>query len=184
MGMVARAPVSLALNGGPVDQTPDRRGERLVAVDRIGNFGAAFLLHDGLTGDWVVDAALYALDGDGWHAMSSGGMTLGGWNDESGRVPSATGWEWGVLWTLGTSGQAVEGDAGTDLKVMAVPGFAARTVAAIRVESPGVDSHYLSIQPPLSSFIAVVVAPEVTAVTLVAIDQAGEILERRTIEAA
>lgn len=131
--------VDMALNGGPVDQTSDGAGRRLIAVDRVGSFGAAFFLTLSESGDWVVDAALYALKGDRWQAMSSGGVTVGDWNGRAGRVPSPSGWAWGVLWTLGTSGQTAYDENGTEVRGATIPGFAAEVVAKLLVETTGLE---------------------------------------------
>lgn len=171
--------VDIAFNGGPIDQTSNGAGQRLIAVDRVGSFGAAFFLTLSESGDWAVDAALYALKGDRWQAMSSGGVTVGDWNGEAGRVPSPGGWTWGVLWTLGTSGQNAHDESGTEVRVAAIPGFAAEVVAKLLVETPGLEPRPLRVEQPLGSFIALGVASGLESMTLTALGSDGAVLGRR-----
>lgn len=113
-------------------------------IDRSGNFGAAFFLlwTHGLGRDWVADGALYRLHLGEWEEMGSGGSTRRNRDQALWRVPSKQGWEWGLIWDLGTSGQDAHDEEGTMLQLAAVTGF----VAAVKMEVRGAKPRLLSVQ--------------------------------------
>ena len=129
--------IAAALDGEPIIVVPGRVGCRLLAADRSGRYGATFTFCCTDAGRWSAEAALHwrpdGLDwwegGDGWHDVSSGFGEGADWDWE--LLANYSRWEWGVLWTLVTTSRDGELDDGRDVRVGAIPGFAAPSTSLI-----------------------------------------------------
>jgi len=109
----------------------------VLAVDRLGEFGAAFRFAVFARGEWYADA-IYARRWDGgWEEMGSGGSRGDGW--VAPWVPPAEGWEGEALYVMGSGGLDVEDEHGSDAELCVVYGFAAPQVATVEVAGPNCD---------------------------------------------
>ncbi len=174
------------LDGGTITVLPDKYGCRLLAADRSGRFGTTFTFCCNESAAWSAEAAIHWLpDGldwwqgeDGWHPLSSGLAEGPGWDWD--LLESRDGWEWGVLWTLVTTARDGELDDGRDARVVAVPGFVAPVVAAVRCECDE-GTHELAVEWTTGAFVALAFTPG-TVMTLVALTSQGVVLQRKMFD--
>ena len=140
--------------------------QTILAVDRVGTWGAAFEFAAGIDGEYSATAIwAHRLHG-GWEDMGSGGSHGGDWSTP--WRPPADGWDGSHLLVLGRSGREVELD-GRDLTFEAVVGFASDRVGAVHVE---VDGEVRRVTPsPCGAFCALAVGSG--ALTLTPFDQSG-----------
>jgi hypothetical protein len=126
----------------------------LLAVDRTQLWAAAFRFCVHEDGDWVNDTVLLRHRADGaWEDMTSGGARGSGW-PVPWTVP-AEGWDGRPLIFLSRNGLVVEDDAGDEIELSAMSGFAGAQVAAVRVTSRH-DEHVAHVVPPANAVVVLV----------------------------
>jgi hypothetical protein len=157
--------------------------ERLLAVDRVGSFGAAFLLTLKANGDWSADAAECGISGNGWTYFGSAGVHGGPWDPT--WAPQEDEWEWQgkktLLWTFVTAGMDAEDSDGKLIMLRAISGFAAAKVSQVRLDVLGADPRLLTVNRPLGAFACLATGPVGLPLkfAIVALDSTGAVLEER-----
>ncbi len=79
-----------------------------------------------------------------------------------------------------TASRDGELDDGRDARVVAIPGFVAPVVAAVRCECDE-GTHELAVERTTGAFVALAVTPG-TVMTLVALNSEGAVLQRKTLD--
>jgi hypothetical protein len=123
---------------------------RLLAVDRWNRWGAAFRFGVSANGDWLTDTILAQRTDAGWRELSRGGARGSGW--ELPWRPPFEGWSGDPLRCLSAVDLFVYDVDDREHHLQAVCGFAALTVAAVRVEWDE-EVHDALVTPPTKAFV-------------------------------
>ncbi|MDQ1567647.1 MAG: hypothetical protein QOF96_2527, partial [Actinomycetota bacterium] len=137
-----------------VDIEPSADGP-VLATDRELDWGAAFRFWLSEDGDVDCDCVLAQRRGDGWwDDLGSGGARYGDW-DVPWRPPEK-GWPNGPMLVLATTGQTVYDAADEELDLIAVCGFVAPSVQAIRSIHDGRE-RTIPVASRVGAFVALAV---------------------------